>query len=120
MSNFKGKAVIVTGAAMGLGLAAAEALASKGADLTLVDYNAEALEKAKAELSSKYPESKFITVTADVSVEENVKNYVDETVKAFGKVDGLYNNAGIEGKQAPLIDYDINVFKKKINLVKTD
>jgi len=68
---------------MGLGLAAAEALASKGADLTLVDYNGEPLEKAKLELNSKYPESKIITVTADVSVEENVKNYVDETVKAF-------------------------------------
>ncbi|WP_312075462.1 SDR family NAD(P)-dependent oxidoreductase [Chryseobacterium sp.] len=116
MSNFKGKAVIVTGAAMGLGLAAAEALASKGADLALADYNGEALEKAKSELNSKYPESKIITVTADVSVEENVKNYVDETVKAFGKVDGLYNNAGIEGKQAPLIDYDINVFKKVVDI----
>lgn len=116
MSNFKGKAVIVTGAAMGLGYAAAEALAAKGANLTLVDFNGEALEKAKSELQSKYPESKFLTVTADVSVEENVKNYVDQTVKEFGKVDGLYNNAGIEGKQAPLIDYDIEVFKKVIDI----
>ena len=56
MSNFKGKAVIVTGAAMGLGLAAADALAAKGADLTLVDFNGEALEKAKADLQAKYPE----------------------------------------------------------------
>lgn len=70
MSVFKGKAIIVTGAAMGLGLAAAESLASKGADITLVDYNAEALDKAKADLQSKYPDSRFLTVTADVSVEE--------------------------------------------------
>lgn len=116
MANLKGKVIIITGAAMGLGLAAADVLASKGADLTLVDYNAEALDKTKADLQSKYPESKFLTVTADVSVEENVKNYVDETVKTFGKVDGLYNNAGIEGKQAPLIDYDINIFKKVIDI----
>lgn len=116
MSNFKGKTIIVTGAAMVLGLAAAESLASKGADITLVDYNEEALGKAKSELESKYPESKFLTVKADVSVEEQVKNYVNETVKTFGKVDGLYNNAGIEGKQASLVDYDINVFKKVIDI----
>ncbi|MFC3159324.1 SDR family NAD(P)-dependent oxidoreductase [Chryseobacterium arachidis] len=59
MANLKGKVIIVTGAAMGLGLAAAEVLASKGADLTLVDYNAEALDKTKADLQSKYPDNKF-------------------------------------------------------------
>lgn len=116
MANLKGKVIIVTGAAMGLGLAAAEVLASKGADLTLVDYNDEALNKTKEELASNFPDRKFLTVAADVSVEENVKNYVDQTVKEFGKVDGLYNNAGIEGKQASLVDYDINVFKKVIDI----
>ncbi|MEC3875725.1 glucose 1-dehydrogenase [Chryseobacterium salviniae] len=116
MANLKGKVIIVTGAAMGLGLAAAEVLAWKGADLTLVDYNDEALNKTKEELASKFPDRKFLTVAADVSVEENVKNYVDQTVKEFGKVDGLYNNAGIEGKQASLVDYDINVFKKVIDI----
>jgi len=101
---------------MGLGFAAAESLASKGADLTLVDYNAEALNKAKAELQSKYPDSRFLTFSADVSIEERVKAYVDATVKEFGKVDGLYNNAGIEGRQAPLVDYDIEVFKKVVDI----
>ena len=98
---------------MGLGYAAAESLVSKGADITLVDYNIEALNKA--ELQSKYPESKFWTVKADISVEEQVKNYMDKTIKEFGKVDGLYNNAGIEGKKAPLVDYDIEVLKKVID-----
>lgn len=116
MTNLKGKVIIVTGAGMGLGLAAADVLASKGADVSLVDYNDEALQKAKTELEKKYPESRFLTVTADVSVEENVKNYVDTTVKEFGKIDGLYNNAGIEGKQAPLVEYDIEVFKKVIDI----
>jgi len=116
MANLKGKVIIVTGAAMGLGLSAADILASKGAYITLVDYNGEALSKAQSDLQSKYPESKFLTVTADVSVEENVKNYVEQTVKEFGKVDGLYNNAGIEGKQASLVEYDIDVFKKVIDI----
>jgi NAD(P)-dependent dehydrogenase (short-subunit alcohol dehydrogenase family) len=55
-------------------------------------------------------------VTADVSNEGAVKNYVDETVKAFGRIDGLYNNAGIEGRQAGITEYDVNIFKKVIDI----
>ncbi|SNT17648.1 NAD(P)-dependent dehydrogenase, short-chain alcohol dehydrogenase family [Ekhidna lutea] len=112
----KNRTIIITGAGMGLGYAAAKELASKGANLALVDYNEESLSKVKAELNESFPESKIITVVADVSNEEAVKNYVNQTVKAFGKIDGLYNNAGIEGKQASIIDYDINVFKKVIDI----
>ena len=50
MANLKGKVIIVTGAAMGLGLAAVEVLAEKGANITLVDFNEEALKTAKADL----------------------------------------------------------------------
>ncbi|MGE7760319.1 SDR family oxidoreductase [Peribacillus sp. NPDC097895] len=58
------------------------------------------------------PNSEVLLITADVSDEEAVKNYVDETVRKYGRVDGFYNNAGIEGKQAPTADYDIEVFNK--------
>lgn len=116
MENFKGKTIIITGAAMGLGLAAAENLASKGANLTLVDYNEQELNKVKAELSSKYVDSEILTVVADVSNEEAVKNYVEKAVAKFGTIDGFYNNAGIEGKQAPLTEYDVNIFKKVIDI----
>lgn len=112
----KEKVIIITGAAMGLGFATAKELAAQGAQLTLVDYNRESLERAKSELLKSYPEANIITVTADVSDEAAVKNYVDETVKTFGRIDGLYNNAGIEGKQAPLTDYDVNIFKKVIDI----
>lgn len=116
MKNLDGKVIIITGAAMGLGLAAAKELASQGANLTLVDYNDKSLTEAKNELSKQYPAIKIITIVADVSKEDAVKNYVDETVKAFGRIDGLYNNAGIEGKQASMTEYDLNVFKKVIDI----
>ncbi|WP_343593585.1 glucose 1-dehydrogenase [Flavobacterium sp.] len=116
MSIFKDKTIIVTGAAMGLGLAASKAVALKGANLSLVDYNNEALEKAKAEILSIVPETKILTIVADVSDEQAVKNYVDKTVAEFGSIDGFYNNAGIEGKQAPLVEYDVNIFKKVIDI----
>lgn len=116
MSNLEGKVIIVTGAAMGLGLAAAEVLAAKGAHVSLVDYNEDALSKAKSDLESRFSNSNFLAVTADVSNEEAVKNYVQKTAERFGKIDGLYNNAGIEGKQASLVDYDVNIFKKVIDI----
>ncbi len=116
MANLKDKVMIVTGAAMGLGLAASQVLASKGANVVIVDYDEEALQKAKQDLEKEFPESKFLAITADVSNEEAVKNYVQKTVETFGKIDGLYNNAGIEGKQAPLVEYDLNIFKKVVDI----
>jgi NAD(P)-dependent dehydrogenase (short-subunit alcohol dehydrogenase family) len=116
MKNFENKTIIITGAAMGLGLAAAKELAARGANLALVDYNEKSLNDAKAEIANDFPDAKIITVVADVSNEEAVKNYVDETVKEFSRIDGLYNNAGIEGKQAGMIEYDVSVFKKVIDI----
>jgi len=116
MKNFENKTVIITGAAMGLGLAAAKELAAQGANLALVDYNEKSLSDAKSEIASDFPGAKIITVVADVSNEEAVKNYVDETVKAFGRIDGLYNNAGIEGRQAGMTEYDVSIFKKVIDI----
>src|SRR5690606_7530324 len=112
----KNKVIIITGAAMGLGYAAAKELASKGANLVLVDYNEKGLADAKANLNKEFPEVKTITVVADVSNEDAVKNYVDAAVKTFGRIDGFYNNAGIEGKQASITEYDVNVFKKVIDI----
>lgn len=110
------KVIIITGAAMGLGYAAAKEFASKGAHLVLVDYNEKSLEDAKSDILKEFPKTKIITVIADVSKEEAVKNYVDEAVKAFGRIDGLYNNAGIEGRQAPITEYDVDIFKKVIDI----
>jgi NAD(P)-dependent dehydrogenase (short-subunit alcohol dehydrogenase family) len=116
MKNFENKIIIITGAAMGLGLAAAKELAGRGALLTLVDYNEKSLLAAKDEISKEFPGNKIITVVADVSNEDAVKNYVDETINAFGTIDGLYNNAGIEGRQASITEYDVDVFKKVIDI----
>ncbi|MBO0341339.1 glucose 1-dehydrogenase [Flagellimonas profundi] len=112
----KNKVIIITGAAMGLGLATAEYLAAKGAKLSLVDYNGEALEDAVKKLKDINADVELLTIEADVSNEEAVKNYVEKTVETFGRIDGFYNNAGIEGKQAPMTEYDLAVFKKVIDI----
>ncbi|MDH7912419.1 glucose 1-dehydrogenase [Winogradskyella sp. SYSU M77433] len=112
----KNKVIIITGAAMGLGFAAAKEIAKKGGNLVLVDFNEEALQKSVNELKDEFPDIEIISIIADVSDEEQVKNYIDKAVEKFGRIDGLYNNAGIEGRQAPLTTYDINVFKKVIDI----
>jgi NAD(P)-dependent dehydrogenase (short-subunit alcohol dehydrogenase family) len=114
--SIKNKSIIITGAAMGLGLAAAKELARQGAHLTLVDFNEQTLTAAQQELAREFPGVKIITVVGDASKEEDVKRYVDAAAKAFGRIDGLYNNAGIEGRQAPMTEYDIDVFKKVIDI----
>lgn len=101
---------------MGLGLATAKVLAAKGTKLVLVDYNEESLKEAYDGLKAEYEDLDAITVIADVSDEAAVKNYVDKAVEAYGRIDGLYNNAGIEGRQASIVEYDMDVFKKVIDI----
>lgn len=115
------KSILITGAALGLGYAVADECLKSGARLTLVDNEEEALKEAAGKLKKKYPDSEIETVTADVSKEEDVKNYIKKAVDTYGRIDGLYNNAGIEGKQALLADYDMDMFRKviEINLMGT-
>ncbi|NCU06382.1 MAG: glucose 1-dehydrogenase [Chitinophagaceae bacterium] len=116
MKKLDNKVVLITGAGMGLGLAAAIEAAKNGALLSLIDYNEKALADAKKQIEQQIPGAKVLTITADVSKETDVKNYVDETLKHYGRIDGFYNNAGIEGKQASLTEYDLDIFKKVIDI----
>lgn len=116
MKRLEKKVIAITGAAMGLGLAAAKEAAKQGALLSLIDYNKKALDEAKQSILKEYPDTQVITVVADVSKETDVKKYVDETANRFSRVDGFYNNAGIEGKQALMTDYDVDIFKRVIDI----
>lgn len=114
--SLENKSIIITGAAMGLGLATAKELASRGASLTLVDFNEKSLQTAEKDLKKEYPSAKIVSVVGDASKEEDVQKYVDHAVKSFGRIDGLYNNAGIEGRQAPITEYDIGVFRRVLDI----
>lgn len=115
MPRFSDKSVIVTGAASGLGLATAARLAGEGALLTLVDRDAAALQASHRSLPDA---DRHITVTADVSSEPEVRRYVAAAMAAFGKIDGFFNNAGIEGRQNLTEDFGADEFRRvtSINL----
>ncbi|WP_163580893.1 SDR family NAD(P)-dependent oxidoreductase [Gracilibacillus saliphilus] len=105
--SFENKVVLITGAAGGIGLAAAEAFAKEGAKLVLVDLSKEALEEKTKNINAKDK----LLVAADVSKEEQVQNYVEEAKKAFGTVDVFINNAGINGAFATLDEQTVDNYQ---------
>jgi|SRR5690625_103288 len=109
--RYDDKVVIITGAGSGLGQATAIQLAKEGAKLSLVDLNEDGLKETKEKVLELAPDAETILVKADVSKEDEVKNYVDKTVEAFGKIDGFFNNAGVEGKQNMTEDYTSDEFR---------
>jgi NAD(P)-dependent dehydrogenase (short-subunit alcohol dehydrogenase family) len=114
--RFTGKVVLITGAGSGLGQAAAMRIAEEGAKLSLVDLKPQGLEETKKKITDAYPKTEILLITADVSDEKAVKDFVKKTVDKFGRIDGFYNNAGIEGKQNLTQDYGIDEFHRVISV----
>ncbi|MBN1775896.1 MAG: 3-oxoacyl-[acyl-carrier-protein] reductase [Clostridiales bacterium] len=89
------KVAIVTGAARGIGAEIARTLARKNYDLVLLDLKVtEELENVRSECAAMQEGIQAITLSADISLEEDCKHAVDVTKETFGRVDLLVNNAG--------------------------
>ena len=100
MKRFESKVVLVLGGNAGIGRAAAEAFAREGARVVVAARReAEGVAVVQA-IQKAGGTAKFIR--ADVASEADVKAVIDGTVKEFGQLDVLFNNAGIEGKNAPI------------------
>ena len=116
MSRFGDRAILITGAGSGLGQAAAVRLASERAHLALVDINETGLSDTVAAIEQSSPGTKTIGITADVASESDVIRYVTDTVSAYGRIDGFFNNAGIEGKQNLTQDYGADEFDRVLSI----
>ncbi|MDF2039485.1 SDR family oxidoreductase [Cytobacillus oceanisediminis] len=93
MGNFKGKTVIVTGGASGIGKGIAETFARKGANVVIADIDEMKGKKLEESLNKKGLTSMFIR--ADVKNEAEIKGLIIKTYESFGAIDILINNAGI-------------------------
>ena len=111
MTNLQDKVAIVTGGASGIGLATVKAFLDKGAKVVLADYNEEAGASVEKDLKEKYENVLF--VKTNVAEENEVENLVAETVKHFGKLDIIFNNAGI-GVQKPTHELTAEEYKRVI------
>lgn len=96
MISLKGKAALITGAAGGIGRSTAAAMAELGAKVALMDIPQQEgrLKENAAAIKERYG-AEAIYVLGDVSSPDSVQSFVNETVKAFGTIDILHNNAGI-------------------------
>ncbi|GAB2496807.1 SDR family oxidoreductase [Alkalibacterium psychrotolerans] len=94
MKRLDSKTVLITGGSGGIGKVTTQKALDEGANVVLVDIDSDALEETKSGLNGN---DRVHTITADVSDEEDVKTYVNETTDKFGTIDVFFNNAGIIG-----------------------
>ena len=103
------KVVLITGALTGIGKATALAFAKEGGRLIVSGRRDEAGAKLVKELRESGAEAEY--VRADVRIEGDVQNLVDQTIKRFGRIDVAINNAGTEGKPGPLINQTVESYQ---------
>jgi NAD(P)-dependent dehydrogenase (short-subunit alcohol dehydrogenase family) len=108
-----GKVAIVTGAAGVIGTATIRLLAERGARIVAVDRREPDLKSAIADLPAT---AQALAITADVTREDEVAEYVRAAVDKFSTVDIFYNNAGIEGEIAPITKYPLETFRRVIDV----
>jgi NAD(P)-dependent dehydrogenase (short-subunit alcohol dehydrogenase family) len=102
MSDMRNKVALITGASSGIGRATAEAFAARGAKVVLAARREPELETLAKEIVSRGGEATYIVT--DVAVANEVERMVAHAIETFGRLDYAVNNAGIEGKIAPITD----------------
>lgn len=103
--ELEGRVALVTGAAMGMGLAAAQAFAQAGAHVVMADVNAAAVEAAAEQIAAAGGDA--LAIVCDVADEAQVADLVARTVTVYGRLDAAFNNAGIQSPAVELADVDI-------------
>lgn len=111
-ARFAGKVALITGAAGGIGRAAAVRFAAEGADVALVDLADSALDETVKAVSDAGGRS--LPIAADVTHAEDVQRYMDKTKRRLGGIDCFFNNAGIEGFVGSLLEYPDDIFDRVI------
>jgi NAD(P)-dependent dehydrogenase (short-subunit alcohol dehydrogenase family) len=108
-----GRVAVVTGAAGVIGSATVRLLVERGARIVAVDRRGADLDSAIKELPAS---AQALAVTADVTDEDEVKEYVRKAVDKFGTIDAFYNNAGVEGEVKAIPDYPLEAFRRVLDV----
>ncbi len=111
MGRLDGKVVIITGGGSGIGAASARLFAAEGARIGICDLNQTEIDAVTSEISSAGGEA--LGTIADVSDSGQVKAFVDAVVDRFGRLDGLFSNAGISGR-GNVVELQEDIFNQTI------
>lgn len=109
----KNKVVIITGASSGIGKALAETFGKAGAKIVITGRNAANLQEASRLLSSQGIEN--LPIVADVSIEADNQRMAEETIRHYGQIDVLINNAGISMRSL-FEDVELEVIRKVMDI----
>ncbi len=110
--RLEGKVAAITGAASGFGEMAARRFVAEGAKVVLGDIQEEAGAAVTADLGDS-----AVFVTCDVTNEDHIANLVDTAVRDFGKLDIMYNNAGIVGAVGPIATTPADEWKFTVDIL---
>lgn len=113
MKPFTDKVVVITGASSGIGKALALEFAAAGAHIAGAARTQEKLDELNKQLFEMNVQTHM--VTTDVSIETDCKHLIDETIRHFGKIDVMINNAGIS-MRALFEDVNLGVLKKSMDI----
>ncbi|MQY29397.1 SDR family oxidoreductase [Nocardia aurantia] len=113
LGRFEGKTAIVTGASRGIGLAIAQRLVDEGARVCVTARKPEALDEAVAELGG--PEH-ALAVAGRADDPDHRAEAIERTIAAFGSLDVLVNNAGINPVYGPLLELDLGAARKTVEV----
>jgi NAD(P)-dependent dehydrogenase (short-subunit alcohol dehydrogenase family) len=112
--EFSGKVALITGGGGGIGRASAIGFAARGAKVVVVDNDATSGEASAELVRQRGGDARF--VRADVTKSADVQAYVKATLDAYGAIDCFFNNAGIEGKVAPIQETEEAMFDAVIGV----
>jgi len=105
MRRLDGKVALITGGASGIGEATARLFKSEGASVVITDIQDQRGERLASEIDAKY-------IHVDVSSEKDVQSVIDYAVKQYGRLDCVFNNAGIAGAVARLDEETVDMFDR--------
>lgn len=114
MKKFNQKVALITGATSGIGEAAAKLFANEGAKTVLVGRNKEKGKQIESEILKENNEAYFIP--CDVSIENDVKAMIDKVVEKYGKIDILFNNAGVMLQSMEIERMPVKDWQKTIDI----
>src|SRR4029434_11245230 len=110
--DMTGKVAVITGSTRGIGRAIAERMAEHGAKVVISSRKQDVCDQVTKEINEKFGKGTAVAIAANISSKENLQNLVDESNRAFGKIDVLVCNAASNPYYGPLAGISDDQFRK--------